>query len=69
MVQVAGKSHYFLVTVKAAVGIPVRTYYFLPGLFTRHLCFPGFIFNGSTHAAMIDGEMLMRAAITECLCF
>lgn len=68
-VQVAEKSHCSLVTVKAAVGIPVRTYYFLPGLSTSHLCFPGFTFNSSAPAAVIDGEMLMRAAIAESLCF
>lgn len=67
-VQVAGKSHYFLVTVKAAVCVPVRTCYFLPCLSTSHLCFPEFIINSPSPAAAIDGEMLMRAAIAECLC-
>ena len=67
--QVAGKSHYILVTVKAAVDIPVRTYYLLPGLPTSHLCFPGFIFDSSAPTAAIDDEMLMGAAVAECLCF
>jgi len=69
MMQVAGKSHYILVTVKAAVDIPVRTYYLLPGLPTSHLCFPGFIFDSSAPTAAIDDEMLMGAAVAECLCF
>lgn len=49
--------------------IPVRTCYFLPCLSTSHLCFPEFIFNSPSPAAAIDGEMLMRAAVAECLCF
>lgn len=67
--QVSRKSHYILVTVKAAVSIAVRTYYFLPGLSTSHLSFLLFIFNSSAPSATTDGEMLMRVCIAECLCF
>lgn len=66
MVQISEKSHYFLVAVKAAVGIPVTIYYFQLGLPT--CIFLWLICNCFTPFPMIGFEMFIQAAMAECLC-